>query len=528
MMIKKIFKRKATDELPNQPQKKLKPTYIPSSPIKQHPSQLQGTEYSVTCAFVGDKNSGKSNLLSKLGEKEEFPTDSSPLTPSPSINNDLNTQNGLFEKYYAQLTSRSGNSILVTYNEASTKEEHSRFRTLTYRISDVFFLCFSTVDRNSFDNAKNEWFAEIDLISPDAPIYLIGTKCDLRDKCITDDNERNLYAIVSTEEGELLKDEIGAIKYIETDLFNQSNLLKIIKEVGEVMLRQVESQEALDQMRSQMKASKAKQWANNKMTSPCSPKESHLKAVQHSNRRKKESIAVLPPDHYIDQLPSASDHQMSKENTPNSPLSRSLPSSLKANSSFTKPSPSPSSSNSMPMMEGKGGERISLKKLRKALRKKCARKSKVYNAAPFPLRGGLFNPIPSSDPSPLPSADDDDDKNSIKGGKKVNSHILRLIQQCDAPFQSPSSADVTLPAQLIIESIPVDDLKKDEKEEEDQTSMEERKEVPLPISLSSPSPSLAPKSSALLVNMTDSEDDGDNRDYFDDDEDDSHNSSFDS
>ena len=129
-MIKKIFKRKATEELTNQSTtKKLKPTYTPSSPIKTKKT-AQKIAYTVTCAFVGDKNSGKSNLLCQLGEKEEqrssfslpSPSTDQPiehtdhtevfdkhdertlrLTRSITINNEMNVENGLFEKYHAQL-----------------------------------------------------------------------------------------------------------------------------------------------------------------------------------------------------------------------------------------------------------------------------------------------------------------------------------------------------------------------------------------------------------------------------------------
>ena len=279
-MMKNIFKRKATDELEN-PTKRLKPTYISQSPArnvlqdKNEKNDKNKKQYSITCSFVGDKSTGKSNLLQQLGEKENF-----------SLADGIGQKNGLFEKYHAQLTTRYGNIIEVTDSEAESKEELSRFRTLTYRMTDIFFICFSTVDRYSFDNVRLDWFAEIDHISPDYPIYLIGTKCDLRDSYL-ENNESDL--VVSTEEGRNLKDEIGAIEYIETDICNRENFIKIIKEIGEVMLRQVENEE----LQKLTKQSYALPFARSKKDDLMSPRENHLKSMNKSQKKKKESIAVL-------------------------------------------------------------------------------------------------------------------------------------------------------------------------------------------------------------------------------------------
>lgn len=56
-----------------------------------------------------------------------------------------------------------------------------RLRPLSYPATDVFMLCFSIVNRNSFQNISAKWIQEIKHHCPNTPVILIGTKLDLRD-----------------------------------------------------------------------------------------------------------------------------------------------------------------------------------------------------------------------------------------------------------------------------------------------------------------------------------------------------------
>ena len=46
-------------------------------------------------------------------------------------------------------------------------------------MTDVFLVCFSLVDKESFNNALNKWITEI-YQNANAPIILVGTKLDLK------------------------------------------------------------------------------------------------------------------------------------------------------------------------------------------------------------------------------------------------------------------------------------------------------------------------------------------------------------
>ena len=47
-------------------------------------------------------------------------------------------------------------------------------------MTDVFLVCFSLVDKESFKNALNKWIPELFQNAPNAPIILVGMKSDLK------------------------------------------------------------------------------------------------------------------------------------------------------------------------------------------------------------------------------------------------------------------------------------------------------------------------------------------------------------
>ena len=59
---------------------------------------------------------------------------------------------------------------------------YSRLRPLTYPQTDVSLVCFSTISRESFTNAANQWIPEISYYNGPTPLILVGLKADLRDQ----------------------------------------------------------------------------------------------------------------------------------------------------------------------------------------------------------------------------------------------------------------------------------------------------------------------------------------------------------
>lgn len=56
------------------------------------------------------------------------------------------------------------------------QEDYARLRPLCYPQTDVFLVCFSTIDLASFENVKTSWAPELQHHADHVPIVLVGTK----------------------------------------------------------------------------------------------------------------------------------------------------------------------------------------------------------------------------------------------------------------------------------------------------------------------------------------------------------------
>ena len=71
--------------------------------------------------------------------------------------------------------------------------------------SDVTVMCYSAVDRNSFENVKSFWIAEIRKYNKKKPLVLVATQSDLR--------EENNPEHITDSEGQELTRQIRAKYY---------------------------------------------------------------------------------------------------------------------------------------------------------------------------------------------------------------------------------------------------------------------------------------------------------------------------
>jgi GTPase SAR1 family protein len=121
----------------------------------------------------------------------------------------------------------------------SFKEDWDTLRVMAYPDTDVILLCFSLVRRDSMENVKLKWMPELNKFLPNALIILVGTQADLRESNQAENlnslNRNQLVANpvslspdvskhVSTREGEELRKQIGAYKYIECSALTQYNI----------------------------------------------------------------------------------------------------------------------------------------------------------------------------------------------------------------------------------------------------------------------------------------------------------------
>jgi small GTP-binding protein len=111
------------------------------------------------------------------------------------------------------------------------QEEYDRLRPLSYPGTNTFLLCFSLIERASFDNIKHKWYPEIHHHSAGSHIVLVGTKMDLRnDPDVANKLKNKGEKIVEYKEGVELANSINAIKYIECSAKSGDGLKSVFDE----------------------------------------------------------------------------------------------------------------------------------------------------------------------------------------------------------------------------------------------------------------------------------------------------------
>ncbi|KAL0223226.1 hypothetical protein P9112_002616 [Eukaryota sp. TZLM1-RC] len=148
---------------------------------------------------VGDGAVGKTSLLWTFGENV-FPEEHVPT---------------VFDNYMTSVDIDGKTCHLALWDTAG-QEEYDRLRPLSYPGAHVFLVCFSVDSPASYQNVKQKWAVEVRHHAPNVPIVLIATKRDLRhDENTIDELKKRGEAPIDTEQGEQLKNEIGAVRYVE-------------------------------------------------------------------------------------------------------------------------------------------------------------------------------------------------------------------------------------------------------------------------------------------------------------------------
>ena len=153
---------------------------------------------SVKCVVVGDGTVGKTCLLISFTQNK-FPSEFVPT---------------IFDNFTACLMV-DGKPITLYLWDTAGQDEYDRLRPLSYPNTDVFLICFSLVDKASYDNVGNRWYPEVRHHCPMAPIVLVGTKLDLRDdrKTVEDLKAKNKSPVAYVQ-GLEMKRKINAKVYI--------------------------------------------------------------------------------------------------------------------------------------------------------------------------------------------------------------------------------------------------------------------------------------------------------------------------
>ena len=171
---------------------------------------------------VGDGAVGKTSLLIT------FATDKFPPKYVPTV----------FENHTKQMKrEKDGSNVILQLWDTAGQEDYDRLRPLSYPGADVVLLCFSTVNRSSFESVKEKWYPEVAHYVPEALTLLVGTKIDLREAGEPDPSTKE-HDPVSKEEGEAMRKSIKASKYLEVSAKTRLNLDETFNIAVELVLEQ--------------------------------------------------------------------------------------------------------------------------------------------------------------------------------------------------------------------------------------------------------------------------------------------------
>ncbi len=201
------------------------------------------TEFDIKCVAVGDGAVGKTSLLQTYS-KNKFPEEYEPT---------------VFDNY--NCTVYYNNKTLVSLNlwDTAGQEDYDSLRPLSYPETDVFLLCFSTINQTSFMNIKSRWINELKQYIRDGKkqysnsvsIVLCGLKIDLRENAdyVRKNVESRGFKVVTQQDGlqmaQFIQNELGILcKYVECSSKSLTGLKDCFQEVMQLYFesKQLEKQ----------------------------------------------------------------------------------------------------------------------------------------------------------------------------------------------------------------------------------------------------------------------------------------------
>ena len=137
-----------------------------------------------------------------------------------------------------------GEQYIVGLWDTGGGEDYARLRPLSYPQTDVFLVCFSLVDLDSFQKISGEFVPEIKHHCPGTPFLLVGTKADLRNDILESrvpfENDKRP---ITTEMGEKLAKDVDAVKYVECSALTRDGVQNVFDEALRVAIDHMQKEE---------------------------------------------------------------------------------------------------------------------------------------------------------------------------------------------------------------------------------------------------------------------------------------------
>lgn len=138
--------------------------------------------------------------------------------------------------------------------DTAGQQDYDRLRPLSYPQTDIFLVCFSIIDRNSFNCITTKWIPEISHWCPNVPFFIIRTKDDLKsvrnryeNRLLIDGYSKEYKQIpmdilnvietyfedqVTDKEAQQLCDKVGGYKYMTCSSLQMRGLKEIFREAA--------------------------------------------------------------------------------------------------------------------------------------------------------------------------------------------------------------------------------------------------------------------------------------------------------
>lgn len=140
-----------------------------------------------------------------MSKPQSITTDTIPQRYVPTV----------FENYVTDCRV-DGKSVQLALWDTAGQEDYERLRPLAYSQAHVILIGFSVDTPDSLENVKHKWADEAAERCPGVPIILVGLKKDLREDPVAQEEVRKRsQKFISRKQGEDMKEEIGARKYLE-------------------------------------------------------------------------------------------------------------------------------------------------------------------------------------------------------------------------------------------------------------------------------------------------------------------------
>ncbi|XP_069823253.1 ras-related C3 botulinum toxin substrate 1-like isoform X2 [Dendropsophus ebraccatus] len=138
---------------------------------------------------------------------------------------------------YSATVMVDNNPVTLELWDTAGLQEYDRLRPLSFPDTQIFLICFSLVNPESYENVRAKWLPEVRYHCQGTPVILVGTKLDLRG------NEATIKALkekgldpISYHKGFDLALEIGAVKYVECSARSQHDVKTVFDEAIKAVL----------------------------------------------------------------------------------------------------------------------------------------------------------------------------------------------------------------------------------------------------------------------------------------------------